>query len=76
MNDAREQAERSADRIRAELLATLRELNRRRHRAFDLRYQLGKHFFLLAAIAGGAHVVMAQVQQGHRSLPKRPANSR
>jgi len=57
MNDAREQAERSADRIRAELLATLLELNRRRHRAFDIRYQLGKHFALLTAIAGGALLV-------------------
>jgi hypothetical protein len=57
MNDARQQAERSADRIRAELFATLRELNRRRHRAFDLKYQLGKHFVLLAAIAGGGLLV-------------------
>ena len=57
MNDARQQAERSADRIRAELFATLRELNRRRHRALDLKYQLGKHFVLLAAIAGGGLLV-------------------
>ena len=57
MNDARQQAERSADRIRAELFATLRELNRRRHRALDLKYQLGKHYVLLAAIAGGALLV-------------------
>ena len=57
MNDTREQAGRSADRIRAELLATLRELNRRRHRAFDWRYQAGKHFALLVAIAGGAVLV-------------------
>ncbi len=51
MNAAREQAERTADRVRAELLTTLRELDRRRHCALDVRYQVEKHFPLLAAAA-------------------------
>jgi hypothetical protein len=53
MNDAREQAESAAVRIRAELLSTLRELDRRRRRAFDLKYQIDKHFTLVVALAGG-----------------------
>lgn len=53
MNDAREQAERTADRVRAELISTLQELDRRRHRALDVRYQLEKHFSLVVAVAAG-----------------------
>jgi len=59
MNAAREQAERTADRVRAELLSTLQELDRRRHRALDLRYQIEKHFSLVVAIAAGAGLVAA-----------------
>jgi hypothetical protein len=54
MNAAREQAERAADRIRSELLVTLQELDRRRHRAFDLKYQAEKHFTLVVVVAGCA----------------------
>jgi hypothetical protein len=54
MNAAREQADRAADRIRSELLATLSELDRRRHHAFDLKYQAEKHFTLVIAVAGCA----------------------
>ncbi len=50
MNEAREQADRAADRIRSELLATLHELDRRRHHAFE------KHFTLVMAVAGCAVV--------------------
>jgi len=56
MNEAREQADRAADRIRSELLATLHEFDRRRHRAFDLKYQAEKHFTLVMAVAGCAVV--------------------
>ncbi len=56
MTDTREQAEGGADRIRAEWLSTLQELARRRHREFDVRYLVEKHFTLVAAIAAGAIV--------------------
>jgi len=54
MNAAREQADRAADRTRSELLATLRELDRRRRRAFDLKYQAEKHSTLVMVVAGCA----------------------
>jgi len=54
MNAAREQADRAADRIRSELLATLGQLDRRRRRAFDLKYQAEQHFTLVMAVAGCA----------------------
>jgi len=54
MNAAREQADRAADRIRSELLATLGELDRRRRRAFDVKYQAKQHFTLVMAVAGCA----------------------
>jgi hypothetical protein len=59
MNEAREQSEKEADRIRLEWLSTLRELDRRRHRALDFRYQVKRHFTLLAALAAGAVAVAA-----------------
>jgi hypothetical protein len=40
---AREQVERTADRIRDEFLLTLEELDRRRGRALDVRYQAMQH---------------------------------
>ncbi|WNG40782.1 hypothetical protein F0U60_49075 [Archangium minus] len=38
--DDREQVEKTADRLRDELLLTLEELDRRRERAMDVRYQV------------------------------------
>jgi hypothetical protein len=54
----REKVERTADRIRDELLLTIEELDRRRERAMDVKYQL-RHFVeqnreLLGWVAGGA----------------------
>jgi hypothetical protein len=40
----REQVERTADRLRDELLLTIQELDRRRERAFDLKFQAGQVF--------------------------------
>ncbi len=51
MNAAREQADRAADRIRSELLATLGELDRRRRRAFDLKYQWGAQRLLPSGLS-------------------------
>ena len=53
MNAAREQAERTADRLRAELMSTLQELDRRRHRALDVRFQLQRHRPLVVSVAAG-----------------------
>jgi hypothetical protein len=54
----REKVERTADRIRDELLLTIEELDRRRERAMDVKYQL-RHFLeqnreMLGWVAGGA----------------------
>lgn len=59
LND-REQVERTADRIRDELLLTLEELERRRERVLDVRYQASQHQDLIvgAAIAAGALTVI------------------
>lgn len=38
----REQVEKTADRLRDELLLTIEELERRRERALDVRYQVGQ----------------------------------
>ncbi|WP_317987883.1 hypothetical protein [Hyalangium gracile] len=53
----REQVERTADRIRDELLLTLEELDRRRHQALDVRYQAAQHRDLLVGIAITAAVL-------------------
>lgn len=53
MSDAREQTERTADRIRDELLTTLKELDRRRLQATDVRFQLQQHVDLLIVVGGG-----------------------
>jgi hypothetical protein len=53
----REQVERTADRIRDELLLTLEELDRRRDRIMDVRYQAEKHRDLLVGIAITAAVL-------------------
>lgn len=61
--DERTQVEHTADRIRDELLLTLEELDRRRARAMDVRYQLSSHRDLLM-MAGGAALMLAGVGLG------------
>lgn len=54
MPESIEEAARLADRARGELFATLRELDRRRRLALDLKYQAQKHFswvLILAAVS-------------------------
>jgi hypothetical protein len=58
MNEAREQAERAADRIRDELLVTLKELDRRRQAVTDIRYQLRQHRTAVLVTAGGLVVAV------------------
>jgi hypothetical protein len=68
----REQVERTADRIRDELLLTLEELDRRRHRATDVRYQALRHKDLIigaaitAAVLTGVSVGVAVWRAHHR----------
>jgi hypothetical protein len=70
--DDREQVERTADRIRDELLLTLEELDRRRHRALDVRYQASRHRDLLigaaitAAVLTGVGLGVAMWRARHR----------
>ena len=59
----RQQVQQHADRIREELLLTLEELERRRERAFDWRYQAGLHRDELVK-AGLAVVGMAAAVTG------------
>ncbi|RKG89223.1 hypothetical protein [Corallococcus terminator] len=54
----REQVEQTADRIRDELLLTLEELDRRRHRATDVRYHLNQNRDLLVTVGAAALVVV------------------
>ncbi|HEX8705751.1 MAG TPA: hypothetical protein VF815_43350 [Myxococcaceae bacterium] len=54
---AREQVEKTADRIRDELMLTLEELDRRRHQATDVRYQASRHQDLIKGVAVAALVV-------------------
>ena len=56
LND-REQVERTADRIRDELLLTLEELERRRERVLDVRYQATRHQDLIVGVAVTAAVL-------------------
>ncbi len=63
----REQVERTADRLRDELLLTLEELERRRERAFDLKFQARQLFernqeTILAA--GGVALALVVVGAG------------
>jgi hypothetical protein len=53
----REQVEHTADRIRSELLLTLEELERRRHRAMDVRFQATQHRDLIIGVAITAAVL-------------------
>jgi hypothetical protein len=61
----RDEAERVADRLREELLLTLREIDRRRHQAFDLQAQLAMHRQQLmtagGVIAGGLGLLLGAV---------------
>lgn len=57
--DDREQVERTADRIRDELLLTLEELDRRRDRVLDVRYQASRHRELLVGAAFTASALTA-----------------
>ena len=61
--DDRTQVEHTADRIRDELLLTLEELDRRRARAMDVRYQLSSHRDMLK-MAGGAALMLVGVGVG------------
>jgi hypothetical protein len=54
---AREQVEKTADRIRDELMLTLEELDRRRERVMDVRYQATRHRELIMGAAIAALVV-------------------
>ncbi|PTL83136.1 hypothetical protein [Vitiosangium sp. GDMCC 1.1324] len=64
----REQVEKTADRLRDELLLTLEELERRRERAMDVRYQfrhaLGKNRDVILK-AGGVALALALVGMGY-----------
>jgi hypothetical protein len=72
MND-REQVEHTADRIRDELLLTLEELERRKERALDVRFQFSRHreLFIGAALAAfvlaGLGVGIATWRLRHRA---------
>jgi hypothetical protein len=54
----REQVEKTADRIRDELMLTLEELDRRRGRVMDVRYQASQHRDLIMGAAIAAAVVV------------------
>lgn len=68
----RKQVERTADRIRDELLLTLEELDRRRDRMLDVRYQARRHRDLLvgaaitAAVLTGVGLGMVMWRARHR----------
>lgn len=68
----REQVERTADRIRDELMLTLEELDRRRHRTLDVQYQAMRHKDLIvgaaitAAVLTGVGVGIAMWRARHR----------
>jgi len=60
--DPQDQAEKTADRLRDEFLVTLRELDRRRHRAMDVRTLMhDNRRVLLAAGAGLTALVVVIV---------------
>ena len=59
MSDAREQADQAADRMREDLLTTLKELDRRRVRATDWRQQFEEHQGALLITAGAVVAAVA-----------------
>jgi hypothetical protein len=61
MSHPTHQIEAAADRIRDDLLVTLRELDRRRARATDVRLQLHQHADLVVGVAAGAAVLVGAV---------------
>ncbi|WP_338863157.1 hypothetical protein [Myxococcus stipitatus] len=71
--DDRKQVEATADRIRDELLLTLEELDRRRGRMLDVRYQVRQHSGALVAAGAvalvlvGAGVGFAVYRSRHRA---------
>ena len=75
MNETRQNTELAPDRIRDDLLLTLKELDRRRHQAMDLSYQLEQHPGLLlgtgvgVSLVAGAWVGVAVLH--HRSRRRR-----
>jgi hypothetical protein len=79
MSDAREQANQAADRMRDDLLTTLKELDRRRLQATDWRYQLQAHqrTLLLTAsavvgvVALGVGLIVVRRQVAHRRQVRR-----
>jgi len=75
---SREQVEKTADRLRVELLATLEELERRRQSAMDVRQQLANHVGLAAgvgaavlALLGGTLAVSLVRRRNRRALGTR-----
>ncbi|SEL37242.1 hypothetical protein SAMN05444354_105351 [Stigmatella aurantiaca] len=78
-NNAREQVERTADRIRDELLLTLSELERRRERVMDVRYHASQHQDLLiglgvaavAAVGIGVGIGVWRVRHRQQILAKK-----
>ncbi len=56
--DTERALESDIERLRSELGAMVEELDRRRHDAFDVRLQLRRHAGLVAAVAGGAVVLL------------------
>lgn len=79
MSDAREQADRAADRVRDELLTTLAELDRRRTQVTDWRYQLGAHqrtvtivgACVAGLVIGGVGIAIARHQFARRHRVQR-----
>ncbi len=64
MSEALSQTEQAADRIRGELVSTLKELDRRRQRVFDARAQLKRHWPVLVAGAAGLLTLTGLVATG------------
>jgi hypothetical protein len=74
MPEALEQTARLADRARGELLATVRELDRRCRLALDLKYQAQKHLpwlFLVAAVSVVAATVVITTRRRNRKARTR-----
>lgn len=76
MSETLTQTEEAADRIRGELVSTLRELDRRRQRVFDVRSQLKEHWPLLAAGTLGVLALGAGVALTVSSISRRRAGKR